>query len=360
MTGWNPLTSAASGASFAGLLAALVIAVSIQIAFQASNNRSDQSMSLKAATPTLVTLMVASYLYIVLDGIPSTSGEVADALGPKVAALLADSETSFDGQEQILAAVEDYAQLAARGFAMAGTVLALGALMTLFIVVAAVFDNTSLPNSAAPSGHGPAQQLTGAEAEARVWALAVLRVAAAVLVAVLLLGYQVGASAAGRGVGWAWWLAHSVALGLPLVLVWFRGVLPLSVKQPVYACLNWSRRSARALVAVTLLAGVPAVAVLSVITAGRAHANDISLNGISFASGIYYGLAAAVLVLALERRAAVRVPALGATAVTGDTCPVSGDWEVVGVEPIKIAATAGGQMPAHQGHRTVWRLTRYT
>ncbi len=136
--------------------------------------------------------------------------------------------------------------------------------------------------------------------------------------------------------------------------------MPLSVKQPVYACLNRSRRSARALVAVTLLAGVPAVAVLSVITAGRAHANDISLNGISFASGIYYGLAAAVLVLALERRAAVRVPALGATAVTGDTCPVSGDWEVVGVEPIKIAATAGGQMPAHQGHRTVWRLTRYT
>jgi uncharacterized protein (DUF2062 family) len=43
MPGWNPVNSAASGAALAGVLAALVIAVSIQIAVTASRDRRDQA-----------------------------------------------------------------------------------------------------------------------------------------------------------------------------------------------------------------------------------------------------------------------------------------------------------------------------
>ncbi len=294
LTGWNPLISAASGAAFAGVLAALVIAVSIQIAFQSSRDQRDQSMSLRAAAPTLVTLMVASYLYIVLDGIPSSSTEVADALGPRMAEELRNPATATAALQEVSGAAIDYGNISARGFAMAGTVLALGALMTLFIVVSSVFDNTArLPN-------GPA--IAPGELQAREWAQAVLRVSVVTLAPILILGYRVGVAATGGTVGWLWWLMHLLALAGPAIAVWSRTRLPRELKRQMRQVLRRLQGRQVPSIAVWLLTGLPCLAVLTVVTAGRPYADSVSLNGLSFASSIYYGISAAALLLLVERR----------------------------------------------------------
>lgn len=53
-----------------------------------------------------------------------------------------------------------------------------------------------------------------------------------------------------------------------------------------------------------------------------------------------------------------RVP-LGTTAKTGQTCPESGVWEVVGTPTTSAPIAAGNRMPPYNGMSVTWRLSRY-
>ena len=53
-----------------------------------------------------------------------------------------------------------------------------------------------------------------------------------------------------------------------------------------------------------------------------------------------------------------RVP-LGTTAPTGQTCPESGVWEVVGSPSTTAPIAAGNRMPPYKGKAVTWRLIRY-
>lgn len=53
-----------------------------------------------------------------------------------------------------------------------------------------------------------------------------------------------------------------------------------------------------------------------------------------------------------------RVP-LGTTARTGEVCPESGVWEVVGTPSTTAPIAAGNRMPPYRGVAVTWRLIRY-
>ena len=268
MYGWNPLASAAGGAAFAGVLAALVIAVSIQIALQSGRSADDSQLSLKAAAPTLVALMVAAYLYIVLDGVPSTAVEVSDALGPKEALIPGRLEEVAHG----------YAQLAARSFALAGSVLAIGALMTIFIVAASILDNT--PVSPNPN-------------DARGWAVAVVRAGVMVIIGILLLGYNVGAQIEGTSTGLWWWVLTLGLLGLPVLAGWLASRnRPQTLFKPSWP---WLR-----MVILTGLVVLPTFAVLGLVALGPDHVPAPGFTWFSSAGALYYAFSATVLLVATE------------------------------------------------------------
>lgn len=53
-----------------------------------------------------------------------------------------------------------------------------------------------------------------------------------------------------------------------------------------------------------------------------------------------------------------RVP-LGTTARTGEKCPESGIWAVVGTPSTTAPIAAGNRMPPYRGRAVTWRLTQY-
>ncbi len=53
-----------------------------------------------------------------------------------------------------------------------------------------------------------------------------------------------------------------------------------------------------------------------------------------------------------------RVP-LGTNARTGELCPESGVWEVVGSPSTTAPITQGNRMPPYGGKAVTWRLVRY-
>ncbi|MBP1885124.1 hypothetical protein J2Z50_003414 [Ensifer mexicanus] len=50
---------------------------------------------------------------------------------------------------------------------------------------------------------------------------------------------------------------------------------------------------------------------------------------------------------------------IGTTARTGETCPESGDWEVVGSPTTTGPFAKGNRMPPYRGEAVTWRLIRY-
>jgi hypothetical protein len=50
---------------------------------------------------------------------------------------------------------------------------------------------------------------------------------------------------------------------------------------------------------------------------------------------------------------------LGTTARTGETCPESGVWEVVGSPSTTAPIAKGNKMPPYGGKAVTWRLIRY-
>lgn len=50
---------------------------------------------------------------------------------------------------------------------------------------------------------------------------------------------------------------------------------------------------------------------------------------------------------------------LGTTARTGERCPESGVWEVVGSPSSTAPIAEGNRMPPYGGKAVAWRLARY-
>lgn len=51
--------------------------------------------------------------------------------------------------------------------------------------------------------------------------------------------------------------------------------------------------------------------------------------------------------------------AIGTTARTGQKCPESGVWEVVGSPSTEAPITKGETMPPYRNQAVTWRLKRY-
>lgn len=50
---------------------------------------------------------------------------------------------------------------------------------------------------------------------------------------------------------------------------------------------------------------------------------------------------------------------IGTTARTGETCPESGVWEVVGTPSTTAPIAKGNTMPPYAGRAVTWKLIRY-
>ena len=50
---------------------------------------------------------------------------------------------------------------------------------------------------------------------------------------------------------------------------------------------------------------------------------------------------------------------IGTTARTGETCPESGVWEVVGTPSTTAPIAKGNTMPPYQGKAVTWKLIAY-
>jgi hypothetical protein len=53
-----------------------------------------------------------------------------------------------------------------------------------------------------------------------------------------------------------------------------------------------------------------------------------------------------------------RVP-IGTTARTGQVCPESGVWQVVGSPTTTAPIARGNRMPPYRGNAVTWKLVRY-
>lgn len=50
---------------------------------------------------------------------------------------------------------------------------------------------------------------------------------------------------------------------------------------------------------------------------------------------------------------------IGTTATTGESCPESGIWEVVGTPSTTAPIAEGNKMPPYNGKAVTWKLIRY-
>lgn len=50
---------------------------------------------------------------------------------------------------------------------------------------------------------------------------------------------------------------------------------------------------------------------------------------------------------------------LGTTATTGETCPESGVWQVVGSPTTTAPIAKGNRMPPYAGQAVTWKLIQY-
>lgn len=50
---------------------------------------------------------------------------------------------------------------------------------------------------------------------------------------------------------------------------------------------------------------------------------------------------------------------IGTTAKTGEICPESGVWKVVGTPSTTAPIAAGNRMPPYDGKAVTWALTQY-
>jgi hypothetical protein len=161
--------------------------------------------------------------------------------------------------------------------------------MTLFMVVASIYDNT------VDDLHGT---VTEGEREARAWAREVMWFAAITIAFILLLGYRVGAGVVQQHVGTSWWILHAAALSAPAAVTF---VLERLRPQPP-APLGPRARAARRSISIFLVAMAPAILTVSIITAGPNAATVFNLTLVSVVAAAYYGLGAAAMLRLIARR----------------------------------------------------------
>ncbi len=179
--GWNPLQSAGDASAFSALMAAIVVSITVQIAFgQARTSKADESevggLGLAAAPFSVALLLLATYLYIILAGMDNPPE------GPSVGAAI----------------------MAGSVFAIAGTVFALGGLSVLFTLACVIHDNKG-------------------SRVAKEWSRAVFSFAIFVIALFLIFGYELSfrildAVQPATRPGPLWWLGASTALLGPIVL----------------------------------------------------------------------------------------------------------------------------------------------
>lgn len=61
----------------------------------------------------------------------------------------------------------------------------------------------------------------------------------------------------------------------------------------------------------------------------------------------------------LGQASATQRKPLGTTATTGQTCPESGVWEVVGTPSTTAPIAKGNTLPPYQGRAVTWKLIAY-
>jgi hypothetical protein len=224
--GWKPLSSAGYASGFSAFMAAIVVSITVQIAFSQERKSKaptvdEAGLGLAEASPTpidsgrsrtdglvvapisLTLLLLATYLYVVLAGIglPDT----CNVQGPP--------------SSNCVALASGLAVMSAHIFSIAGTVFAAGALSLLFALTFVVRDN---------NGSDEAQRWTNS-----------VFVAAIVIVGVFLIyGYEtsfrtlrtVGGVRSAPSGGALYWIAHVAALVLPGTVLFITRVRALNVE----------------------------------------------------------------------------------------------------------------------------------
>lgn len=133
-----PTKAAAASAAFAGVAAALSLAVTVQITFQkpVSDRAQNQRPTVFVAPLAFVTLMVAAYGYVRLAGRPDQSEMLLNwiQLGDvKSIESLLNAPGNLFSQAHVTAAL----------FASTGTALATGSLLVSLLVTLVVYENRS-------------------------------------------------------------------------------------------------------------------------------------------------------------------------------------------------------------------------
>ena len=131
---WDPSVAASAGASFAGVLGALLLATTFQIAITKRWDNEHRLNSVASAPITLLLLLIAAYLYVVLSGTTRISSAIVTDDSGRAVSLIEACQSS--------AALPPCAPFAvpAAMFAIAGSYLGLGAI-TLGFVLRLVVDD---------------------------------------------------------------------------------------------------------------------------------------------------------------------------------------------------------------------------
>lgn len=129
-----PTLAAEASAAFASLLAALALAVSVQVAGQRGESPHGYA-SVAVAPVSFVTLLIAAYLYVRLAGRLDVSAEFLTSLANP------QSLDLVDVPEHTVRDVIGNAQVTVAMFTTAGTLLAIGAVATALVVALAIKEH---------------------------------------------------------------------------------------------------------------------------------------------------------------------------------------------------------------------------
>jgi hypothetical protein len=143
---WYPLDSASDASAFGAILSAIVLGITVQLAGHPGTDEEAEhdphrGRGLTVAPFSLALLLLATYLYIVLAGF-APAGTTDDLTACRLDWTLAGCGDSRARTAALASAI----------FAVAGTVLALGALCFIFTLVCVIRDRAGSPDAARGAG----------------------------------------------------------------------------------------------------------------------------------------------------------------------------------------------------------------